>query len=156
PAVPTRRCRWHGCGQAASSPNCAPTTCGLPPTRRQRYCARRLALTCPVRQRGRWRAAPEGGGGARRRAGCSFGGQADVAGFVAAFSGSHRFVLDYLAEEVLERQSDQLRGFLLETSLLERLSGELCDAVTDRADSQAMLEQVERANLFLVPLDEVR
>ena len=89
-------------------------------------------------------------------AGLSLRGQADVAGFVAAFSGSHRFVLDYLAEEVLERQSDQLRGFLLETSLLERLSAELCDAVTGRADSQAMLEQVERANLFLVPLDEVR
>jgi len=89
-------------------------------------------------------------------AGLSLRGQADVAGFVAAFSGSHRFVLDYLAEEVLERQSEELRGFLLETSLLERLSGELCDAVTGRTDSQTMLEQVERANLFLVPLDEVR
>jgi LuxR family maltose regulon positive regulatory protein len=75
---------------------------------------------------------------------------------VAAFSGSHRYVLDYLAEEVLERQSEQVRTFLLETSLLERLSGGLCDAVTGRAGSQAMLEQVERANLFLVPLDEVR
>src|SRR5215472_773261 len=92
----------------------------------------------------------------RQLAGLSLRGQADVAGFVAAFSGSHRFVLDYLAEEVLERQSEELRGFLLETSLLERLSGELCDAVTGRTDSQAMLEQVERANLFLVPLDEVR
>ncbi len=86
----------------------------------------------------------------------SLRGQADVAGFVAAFSGSHRYVLDYLAEEVLEGQSEQVRGFLLETSVLERLSGGLCDAVTGRADSQAMLEQVERANLFLVPLDEVR
>ena len=80
----------------------------------------------------------------------------DVAGFVAAFSGSHRYVLDYLAEEVLERQSEQLRTFLLETSVLERLSGALCDAITGRTDSQVMLEQVERANLFLVPLDEVR
>jgi LuxR family maltose regulon positive regulatory protein len=89
-------------------------------------------------------------------AGLSLRAEADVAGFVAAFSGSHRFVLDYLTEEVLERQSEQLRGLLLETSLLERLSGELCDAVTGRTGSQAMLEQVERANLFLVPLDEVR
>jgi len=80
----------------------------------------------------------------------------DVAGFVAAFSGSHRYVLDYLAEEVLERQSEQLRTFLLETSVLERLSGALCDAITGRTDSQVILEQVERANLFLVPLDEVR
>ena len=82
--------------------------------------------------------------------------QADPAGFVAAFSGSHRYVLDYLAEEVLDRQPEELRTFLLETSLLERLSGGLCDAVTGRTDSQAMLERVERANLFLVPLDEVR
>ena len=80
----------------------------------------------------------------------------DVAGFVATFSGSNRYVLDYLTEEVLEHQPDEVRSFLLETSVLERLSGALCDAVTGRAGSQAMLEQVERANLFLVPLDEVR
>ena len=82
--------------------------------------------------------------------------QSDVAGFVAAFSGSHRYVLDYLTEEVLERQPDEVRSFLLESSVLERLSGALCDAVIGRAGSQAMLEQVERAGLFLVPLDEVR
>ena len=86
----------------------------------------------------------------------SLRGQADPAGFVAAFSGSHRYVLDYLAEEVLDRQQEELRTFLLETSLLERLSGGLCDAITGRTDSQAMLEQVEQAGLFLVPLDEVR
>ena len=62
----------------------------------------------------------------------SLRGQADPAGFVAAFSGSHRYVLDYLAEEVLDRQHEELRTFLLETSLLERLSGGLCDAVTGR------------------------
>src|SRR4029453_15153303 len=86
----------------------------------------------------------------------SLRGQADVAGFLEEFSGSHRYVLDYLTEEVLDRQPDQVRNFLLEASVLERLSGELCDAVTGRTDGQAMLEQVERANLFLVPLDEVR
>ena len=80
----------------------------------------------------------------------------DVAGFVATFSGSHRYVLDYLTEEVLERQPDEVRSFLLETSVLERLSGGLCDAVTGRPGGQAMLERLERANLFLVPLDEVR
>jgi len=89
-------------------------------------------------------------------AGLSLRGQADVAGFVASFSGSHRYVLDYLAEEVLERQPEPLRGFLLATSVLERLSGELCDAVTGRTDSQRLLEGIERANLFLVSLDEVR
>jgi LuxR family transcriptional regulator, maltose regulon positive regulatory protein len=85
-------------------------------------------------------------------AGLSLRGQhdADVARFVASFGGSHRYVLDYLTEEVLDRQDGELRRFLLETSVLERLSGELCDAVTGRAGSQALLEKVERANLFLV------
>ena len=89
-------------------------------------------------------------------AGLSLQGHPDVADFVASFSGSHRYVLDFLAEEVLDRQPDEVRGFLLETSVLERLSGELCDAVTGRPGGQAMLERLERANLFLVPLDEVR
>ena len=82
--------------------------------------------------------------------------QSDVAAFVATFSGSHRYVLDYLTEEVLERQPEPVRVFLLETSVLDRLSGPLCDAVTGSTDSQAMLETIEKANLFLVPLDEVR
>lgn len=91
-------------------------------------------------------------------AGLSLRGQhdVDVAGFVASFGADHRYVLDYLTEEVLDRQDEELRSFLLETSVLERLSGELCDAVTGRTGSQAMLERVERANLFLLPLDEVR
>ena len=98
----------------------------------------------------------EGWAAGLQLAALSLRGQADPAGFVAAFSGSHRYVLDYLAEEVLDRQPEEVRTFLLETSVLERLSGELCDAVTGRTGGQAMLEQVERANLFLVPLDEVR
>jgi LuxR family maltose regulon positive regulatory protein len=98
----------------------------------------------------------EGWAAGLQLAALSLRGQADPAGFVAAFSGSHRYVLDYLANEVLAGQAKQVRGFLLETSVLERLSGELCDAVTGRTDGQATLEQVERAGLFLVPLDEVR
>ena len=116
----------------------------------------RAGRPCPTRRWRRWRRGPRGG-----RRGCSWPrlslrGQDDVAGFVAAFTGSHRYVLDYLAEEVLERQDEQVRTFLLETSVLERLSGPLCDAVTGSTGSQALLEQVERAGLFLVPLDEVR
>ena len=65
-------------------------------------------------------------------------------------------MLDYLAEEVLERQGGQVRTFLRETSVLERLCGPLCDAVTGRKGSQALLEQVEQAGLFVMPLDEVR
>jgi LuxR family maltose regulon positive regulatory protein len=98
----------------------------------------------------------EGWAAGLQLAALSLRGHADVDAFVAGFSGSHRFVLDYLAEEVLDRQPEPLRAFLLETSILERLSGPLCDAVTGRADSQALLEQVERAHLFLVALDEVR
>ena len=86
----------------------------------------------------------------------SLRGKGDVTGFVTAFTGSHRYVLDFLAEEVLDRQDERLRAFLLETSVLERLSGPLCDAVTGRTGSQALLEQAEGAGLFLVPLDEVR
>jgi LuxR family transcriptional regulator, maltose regulon positive regulatory protein len=89
-------------------------------------------------------------------AGLSLHGHADPAGFVASFSGSHRYVIDYLTEEVLARQPDEVVRFLLESSVLTRLSGPLCDAVTGRSDSQRLLEQIERANLFLVPLDEVR
>ena len=98
----------------------------------------------------------EGWAAGLQLAALSLRGHDDAAGFVAAFTGSHRYVLDYLAEEVLERQDEQLRTFLLETSVLERLSGPLCDAVTGREGSQALLEEAERAGLFLIPLDEVR
>ena len=98
----------------------------------------------------------EGWAAGLQLAGLSLRGQADAAGFVADFTGSHRYVLDFLTQEVLECQPEQVRAFLLETSVLERLSGPLCDAVTGRCGSQDLLEQVERAGLFLVPLDEVR
>ena len=98
----------------------------------------------------------EGWAAGLQLAALSLRGHDDAAAFVAAFTGSHRYVLDYLAEEVLEGQDKQLRTFLLETSVLDRLSGPLCDAVTGREGSQALLEQAERAGLFLIPLDDVR
>jgi LuxR family transcriptional regulator, maltose regulon positive regulatory protein len=98
----------------------------------------------------------EGWAAGLQLAGLSLRGQPDVAAFVASFSGSHRFVLDFLAEEVLDRQPAAIREFLLHTSVLDRLSGALCDAVTGGSDGQMTLEQVEQANLFLVPLDDVR
>ena len=110
-----------------------------------------------MRQRHRALAArTEGWAAGLQLAALSLRGQDDAAAFVAAFTGSHRYVLDYLAEEVLEGQDKQLRTFLLETSVLERLSGPLCDAVTGRGGSQELLEEAERAGLFLIPLDEVR
>ncbi|TFB48154.1 LuxR C-terminal-related transcriptional regulator [Cryobacterium tagatosivorans] len=82
--------------------------------------------------------------------------RSDVSGFIEGFTGSNRFVLDYLAEEVLQRQPDEVREFLLHTSVLNRLSGPLCDAVTGQAGSSEMLESLERDNLFVVPLDDRR
>ncbi|MBX0326098.1 LuxR C-terminal-related transcriptional regulator [Oscillochloris sp. ZM17-4] len=88
----------------------------------------------------------------------SLRGHQDAAGFVRAFSGSQRFVLDYLLEEVLQQQPAPLQQFLLRTSVLDRLCGPLCDAVliTPAGSGQATLEAIERANLFLVPLDDQR
>jgi len=80
----------------------------------------------------------------------------DVDAFIAGFAGGDRFVVDYLVEEVLQRQTDEIRSFLLETSILERLTGALCDAVTCREDGQATLEGLERRNLFVIPLDGTR
>ena len=80
----------------------------------------------------------------------------EVAGFIDAFTGSNRFVIDYLADEVLARQPAPVRDFLLRTAVLDRLTGPLCDAVSGRADGSQMLEDLERGNLFLVPLDTER
>ncbi len=89
-------------------------------------------------------------------AGISMQGRADVAGFIARFAGDDRYIVDYLVEEVLQRQSEQVRTFLLETSILSRLNGALSDAVTGQVGGRAMLEALERQNLFLIPLDDRR
>jgi LuxR family maltose regulon positive regulatory protein len=83
-------------------------------------------------------------------------GHPDTSRFIQSFTGSHRFVLDYLVEEVLQRQTEHIRSFLLQTAILERLSGPLCDAVTGQAGSSGILETLERGNLFIVPLDDQR
>jgi LuxR family maltose regulon positive regulatory protein len=79
-----------------------------------------------------------------------------IPAIVQAFSGSHRFVLDYLTEEVLPRQSEQVRTFLLKTAILDQLSGPLCEAVSGLGEAQDILEGLEAANLFLAPLDTER
>jgi LuxR family maltose regulon positive regulatory protein len=89
-------------------------------------------------------------------AGLSLQGESDPAAFLAEFSGSHRYILDYLTEEVLQHQPAAMRSFLLQISILDRLSGPLCDAVTGRRDSEAVLRQMDASNLFVVPLDEER
>lgn len=86
----------------------------------------------------------------------SMQGRADLPGFVKAFTGGSHYVLDYLIEEVFEQQSIEVQDFLLRTSILERLSGPLCDAVVGRTGSSALLDRLERANLFMIPLDQSR
>jgi LuxR family maltose regulon positive regulatory protein len=98
----------------------------------------------------------EGWIAALQLAALSMQGREDVSGFIAGFAGDDRYVVDYLAEEVLARQPSDVRDFLLETSILERLTGPLCDAVTGRYGGKATLVGLERANLFLVPLDDRR
>lgn len=80
----------------------------------------------------------------------------EVAAFIEAFTGSHRFVVDYLVDEVLARQPDHVRDFLVRTAVLDRLTGSLCEALTGRADAARTLELLERDNLFVVPLDPRR
>lgn len=82
--------------------------------------------------------------------------RADVQNFIQAFTGSHTYIVDYLGEEVLQRQPPEIQQFLLYTAILERLSAPLCDEITGQPGSQAILERIERANLFLVPLDNAR
>ena len=88
-------------------------------------------------------------------------GSYDLSGFVKAFTDSHHFILDYLVEEVLEQQTSAIQEFLLKTSILDRLTGSLCDAImegnrsqTSLPDSRTILTPLESANLFLVPLDD--
>jgi LuxR family maltose regulon positive regulatory protein len=98
----------------------------------------------------------EGWIAALQLAGLSMQGRDDVAGFIAGFAGDDRYIVDYLIEEVLHRQPAQVRSFLLDTSVLARLTGALCDAVTGDSGGNATLEALDRGNLFLVPLDDRR
>jgi len=83
-------------------------------------------------------------------------GREDSSGFIQTFTGSHRFVLDYLVEEALQIQSGTIRNFLLQTSIIDRFCAPLCNAVTEREDGKETLDILERSNLFLIPLDDER
>jgi LuxR family maltose regulon positive regulatory protein len=83
----------------------------------------------------------------------SMRGCSDVSGFIKAFTGSHVYVAEYLIEEVLGHQTEEVKTFLLQTSILEGLNAGLCDAVTGRSDSQTILKDLYEANLFLLPQD---
>ena len=86
----------------------------------------------------------------------SMQGRHDISSFIQAFSGSSRFILDYLIEEVFEQQTPEVKDFLLRTFILERLSGPLCEVVAENNNSQELLERLEQSNLFILPLDQSR
>ncbi|MEP7137197.1 MAG: LuxR C-terminal-related transcriptional regulator [Chloroflexota bacterium] len=86
----------------------------------------------------------------------SMKGNKDVTGFIHAFAGDHRYIVDYLVEEVLHRQPEPIRNFLMQTSILDRLNGSLCDAVISQPGGKARLETLQRGNFFLIPLDDKR
>ena len=120
------------------------------------YLNEMMALQLTARDVAALEARTEGWIAALQLAALSMQGRDDVAGFIAGFAGDDRYVVDYLAEEVLQRQPDRVQAFLLQTSILGRLSGPLCDAVTGQGGGKAMLAALDRGNLFLVPLDDRR
>jgi len=83
-------------------------------------------------------------------------GLGDKHGFVTAFSGDDRYIADYLLDEVLSRQPPEIQDFLLKTSVLDRMNAPLCNVISGRSDSQLILDTLDRANLFIVPLDNRR
>jgi LuxR family maltose regulon positive regulatory protein len=87
-------------------------------------------------------------------AGFSIRDRTNPSGFIATLSGSQRFILSYLTEEVLQRQPSEIQQFLLQTSILNKLNGEVCDAITGRTDGSQLLDRLLKANLFLIPLDD--
>jgi ATP/maltotriose-dependent transcriptional regulator MalT len=115
-----------------------------------------LGLELSAEDVARLQARTEGWPAALYLAALSFRGRPDASALIERFAGDDRYLVDYLTAEVLARQSPELRSFLLQTSILKRLCGPLCDAVAEREDSVALLAELERSNLLLVPLDTKR
>lgn len=122
----------------------------------QAFLSRRLGQPLPAADAATLAARTEGWAAGLQLAALMLRGQSDHHAAIQSLHGSHRFVIDYLVEEVLGRQTPEVQAFLAATAWLERLSGSLCDAVTGRNDGQTLLEALERQNLFLLPLDAER
>lgn len=120
------------------------------------YLNRSMGLRLTAPDTAALEARTEGWIAALQLAALSLQGRDDAGGFIAGFAGDDRYVVNYLVEEVLVRQPEQVQSFLLHTSILDRLTGPLCDAVTGQPTGRSMLEALDRANLFLVPLDDRR
>ncbi|MCI0519177.1 MAG: helix-turn-helix transcriptional regulator, partial [Chloroflexi bacterium] len=126
------------------------------PAEAAEFLNRVMGLNLPAEDIAALEARTEGWIAGLQLAALSMQGHQDNAGFIKSFTGSHRFVLDYLAEEALQRQPEPIRNFLLQTSILDRFCAPLCNAVTERDDGKEMLDVLERNNVFLIPLDDKR
>ena len=151
PALPLAR--WRARGKLAEI---RAAELRFTPDEAAAYLNEMMGLQLSARDVAALEARTEGWIAALQLAALSMQGRNDVAGFIAGFAGDDRYVVDYLVEEVLQRQPDRVQAFLLQTSILGRLSGPLCDAVTGQGGGKAMLEALDRGNLFLVPLDDRR
>jgi LuxR family maltose regulon positive regulatory protein len=120
------------------------------------YLNTRMGLSLTYEEVARLEQRTEGWIAGLQLAALSMRGHPDASGFIDAFSGDHRYITDYLVGEVLGRQPEDVRRFLLQTAVLDRMTGPLCNAVTDGHAGQVQLEALERGNFFVVPLDENR
>ncbi|MGD0608978.1 MAG: BTAD domain-containing putative transcriptional regulator, partial [Streptosporangiaceae bacterium] len=151
PALPLAR--WRARGELAEV---RAAELRFTPEEAAAYLTEMMGLPLTARDVAALEGRTEGWIAALQLAALSMQGRQDVAGFIAGFAGDDRYVVDYLAEEVLARQPGRVQAFLLQTSILGRLSGPLCDAVTGQGGGKAMLAALDRGNLFLVPLDDRR
>lgn len=126
------------------------------PTEAAAFLNRVMGLNLPAKDIDALESRTEGWIAGLQLAALSIQARPDSPGFINTFTGSHHYVLDYLAEEVLHRQPESVRRFLLQTAILNRLSGPLCDAVTGQTGSRSTLARLEQANLFIIPLDDER
>lgn len=115
-----------------------------------------MELSLSVSEIGKLETRTEGWIAGLQLAALSMEGRTNLTDFIDRFTGSHAYIIDYLVEEVLHQQPAEVQHFLLQSSILERLCGPLCDCLTGRSDGQVMLEQLQRTNLFLIPLDDER
>ena len=151
PALPLAR--WRARGELAEI---RAADLRFTPDEAAAYLGETMGLQLAAQDVAALEARTEGWIAALQLAALSMQGRDDVAGFIAGFAGDDRYVVDYLVEEVLQRQPDRVQAFLLQTCILGRLNGPLCDAVTGQGGGKAMLEALDRGNLFLVPLDDRR
>ena len=152
---PTRLCHWPVYVPATSSPRSGPGLRFLPEEAAQ-FLNETMQLELTAADVIALETRTEGWIAGLQLAALSLRDQADKHAFVTAFTGDDRYIMDYLLEEVLQRQSPEVQDFLFKTSILERLCEPLCEAVTGASGSRSMLISLEQANLFVVPLDNRR